>query len=477
MFDSTSRLPARRKPIAAGMAAIFSLAAPAAMAVPTTWTVNTCDQANVGTGTTGSLRYAAANALSGDTIDMTGLVCSTISLSTGDGAVFFPQDDITLKGPGKNALTVSGINDRVFKHNGHGTFAVKYLGVANGYVHPAVGVEAKGGCISSNGSITLDHAAVRYCKAKGYSAVARGGGVYAANDVLAMYSDINGNLAFSSGSASGNPAGGAGIFSYKSVLLGGSTIVGNQTTTGQGGGFRAFGDVTVIASTVSGNLAVNGAGIYAQDNLTSASDSFTLLNSTVSGNQAFGLVGGAWTNAGTIHVYNSTVAFNSASSATASARHYAPGLSISDQGADPINSVFKIVRLQSSLFSNNFYGFPTHHADDIGVAKFTAASTNGAPTSGENNLAFATTIIGLPNTLTTGVCPLIGPLRDNGGPTKTHALMSHSPGIDAGNIFGTGLSGLDQRGSPRVSNGTADTGAYEVQQNEIVFNAGFDGCG
>jgi hypothetical protein len=463
------------RPLAASIAAILMLSAPLASAA-TTWSVNTCDQANVGTGTTGSLRYAAANAASGDTIDMTGLVCSTISLSTGDGAVFFPQDDITVKGPGKNALTVSGNNDRVFKHNGHGAFALNDLSVANGYVHPSVGVEAKGGCISSNGSIYLNDVAVRYCKAKGYSAVARGGGVYAANDAVAKYSDINGNLAFSSGSASGNPAGGAGIFSYKSVLLAGSTIVGNQTTTGQGGGFRAFGNVTVIASTVSGNLAVNGAGIYAQDNLASASDSFTLLNSTVSGNQAFGLVGGAWTNAGTIHVYNSTVAFNSANSATANARHYAPGLSISDQGADPINSVFKTVRLQSSLFSNNFYGFPTHHADDIGVTKFTAANTNGTPTSGGNNLAFATTIIGLPNTLTTGVCPLLGPLRDNGGRTKTHALMSRSPAIDAGNTFGSGLSIYDQRGFARVSGAAADMGAHEVQQNDIIFNNGHEGC-
>ena len=475
MFDSIARAQARRKPIAACVAAVFSLATPMAMAT-TIWTVNTCDQANVGTGTTGSLRYAAANALSGDTIDMTGLVCSTISLSTGDGAVFFPQDDITLKGPGKNALTVSGNNDRVFTHNGHGAFAINDLSVAYGYVHPPVGVAANGGCISSNGSIYLDHAGVRYCKAKGHNATARGGGVYARELVIAKYSDINGNLAFTNGSVSGNSAGGAGIFSYKSVLLGESTIVGNQTTTGRGGGVRAFGDVTAIASTVSGNLAVNGAGIYAQDNLTSASDSFTLLNSTVSGNQAFGLVGGAWTNAGTIHVYNSTVAFNTANSATANARHYAPGLSISDQGADPVNSVFKTVRLQSSLFSNNFYGFPTHQADDIGVAKFTAVNTNGTPTSGENNLAFATTITGLPNTLTTGVCPLLGPLRDNGGPTKTHALMSHSPAIDAGNIFGTGLSIYDQRGAARVSNGTADKGAYEVQQADIVFNAGFDGC-
>ena len=92
-------------------------------------------------------------------------------------------------------------------------------------------------------------------------------------------------------------------------------------------------------------------------------------------------------------------------------------------------------------------------------------------------MAFATTIIGLPNTLTTGVCPQLGPLLDNGGPTRTHALMGTSPAIDAGNTFGAGLSVFDQRGSPfaRVSGAAADIGAYEVQQGDIVFVNGFDG--
>jgi hypothetical protein len=87
MFDSIS--PAgmcmRRKPLAACLAAMFCLAAPAAAVAATTWTVNTCDETNVGSGTTGTLRYAAANAVSGDTIDLSTLTCSTISLTTGGG--------------------------------------------------------------------------------------------------------------------------------------------------------------------------------------------------------------------------------------------------------------------------------------------------------------------------------------------------------------------------------------------------------
>ena len=32
----------------------------------------------------------------------------------------------------------------------------------------------------------------------------------------------------------------------------------------------------------------------------------------------------------------------------------------------------------------------------------------------------------------TSAFPLLSPLRDNGGPTRTHALLARSPGIDAG---------------------------------------------
>jgi hypothetical protein len=68
----------------------------------------------------------------------------------------------------------------------------------------------------------------------------------------------------------------------------------------------------------------------------------------------------------------------------------------------------------------------------------------------------------------------LGPLQDNGGPTKTHALLTGSVAIDRGNS--TAVS--DQRGSIRTvdsptlanaahfSNGT-DVGAYEVQADAL----------
>ena len=61
--------------------------------------------------------------------------------------------------------------------------------------------------------------------------------------------------------------------------------------------------------------------------------------------------------------------------------------------------------------------------------------------------------------------PLVGPLRDNGGPTLTHKLLSGSPAIDAGDPSFTPPPFYDQRGPgfDRVVNGRIDTGSFEVQ--------------
>jgi hypothetical protein len=69
-----------------------------------------------------------------------------------------------------------------------------------------------------------------------------------------------------------------------------------------------------------------------------------------------------------------------------------------------------------------------------------------------------------------GVDPLLGPLEDNGGPTRTPRLLPGSPAIDEGFCWGT-----DQRWRHRPSrtlpgrhagNG-CDIGAFELQRYEV----------
>ena len=69
--------------------------------------------------------------------------------------------------------------------------------------------------------------------------------------------------------------------------------------------------------------------------------------------------------------------------------------------------------------------------------------------------------------------PKPGPLRNNGGPTQTQALLSGSPAIDGGNPGGCTdgqghLLKTDQRGMPRPDRedaGGCNMGAYERQSD------------
>jgi hypothetical protein len=101
-----------------------------------------------------------------------------------------------------------------------------------------------------------------------------------------------------------------------------------------------------------------------------------------------------------------------------------------------------------------------------------------------SNLLLANSAIGsssgfTPNTLSGSNLPYgadlrLGPLADNGGPTRTHALLPGSPAIDAGSNP-AGLA-YDQRGPnfARV-HGVADIGAFEVQRPARVQTVAVDG--
>ena len=189
-------------------------------------------------------------------------------------------------------------------------------------------------------------------------------------------------------------------------------------------------------------------------------------NSTISGNTAVNhSAGGLVTRKVVTIINNSTIAFNTAQLGLD--HTYAPGLA----ARVPYDNLSAAVNLHSTLIANNTYGAAATE-NDVSASNGTSATVT---ISGAENLVRAATA-SLPAGTIVDVCPLLGPLRDNGGPTLTHALLSHSPGIDQGS--NANLLANDQRGPPyaRQSGSAPDIGAYEVQQDEIAFNAGFDGC-
>jgi hypothetical protein len=74
--------------------------------------------------------------------------------------------------------------------------------------------------------------------------------------------------------------------------------------------------------------------------------------------------------------------------------------------------------------------------------------------------------------------PLLGLLADNGGPTKTFALLTGSPAIGAGDnvtcaaAVGSpdyGAGGLDQRGITRPQGEQCDIGSFELVLPPVFY--------
>lgn len=500
MQSTTPTICPRIRQLPACVASAFVALATLPVAVsagvpPALWTINTCQDVNSGdlTTKTGSLRFAVANASSGSIIDLSQLpACSVITLHT--GAVAISQGDLILQGPVNGQVTITGkysigqyMPHRIIKHTGIGTLSLSNIAIENG--HPAsTTTVVKGGCIYSTGSVSLTHSGVYGCYAKGKGSM--GGGIAAAGGVTLVDSSVSGNTA--ADYAGGYTALGGGVATSGPIYLRNSTVSYNQTIAdfmaggkyygsgpgGVGGGVYGNDGARIVASTISGNKASVGVGGL------DVSGAVQIINSTISGNYAE-TYGGVWLNH-TSTIANSTIAFNSENRGCIAKsytnpmgktyhynRYYGAGVNVINGDAAPLT-------LQSSVLSNNTYASGSCKA---GVKPESDVIASATTNTGSNNLIHATPQMpaGLTNTLTG--CPLLGPLRNNGGPTRTHALFSHSPAIDAGGTVANDPAtntpfAFDQRGTPfsRVDNGIVDIGAHEVQQEDVIFNTGFEGC-
>jgi hypothetical protein len=472
----------RRRPLAVCLASIFSLSTPATALAATVWPVTSCNESGAG-----SIRdvIAAVTTISGDTVDLSGLTgvnaCTNSKISLTTGEIFVPQASLTIKGPKTSVLTIDATGNaggfhgpftsRVFTHTGGGLLTVQFLTLMGGHA-VRMGYPALGGCIYSAGNVFLQHANVTGCYTYEYGPyLSAGGGVYTKGELDLLASTLTNNHA--NAAYTEGVGGGAFVrgFSYNVV----STISGN-TAKSRAGGVYTNGGALFQSSTISGNSANSFAGIMAFS-LTPGGNHFSLGQSTVSGNTATSGTGAMYVNSGYAHFYSSTVAFNSAP--------IKAGVELnSTHGA-------MAVSLESMLMSNNSGGSSD---DDLSIADgINPISINGGDVvTPANNLIRATNAT-LP-TDTISSCPQLGPLRNNGGFTKTHALGSTSPAIDKGNTVGGGfgLPPFDQRGDA-ADNGerdyvrksgpigdidppVADIGAYEVQQDDEIFQTFFDGC-
>jgi len=222
----------------------------------------------------------------------------------------------------------------------------------------------------------------------------------------------------------------------------------------------------------------------------------TMYNSTVSSNSALGISNYALAGTATLTLINSTVSGNSSSCGSFCSGP--GGLNNASAGGNAA------VTLHDSTVSGNLgwgvfnivFNTPGSASVDIANTILNAGPSSGSIVSVDDT--GATTSQGItshgynlssdaaggdyspgPGGLLNGpgdirnTDPRLGPLQNNGGPTKTHALLSRSPAIDAGDptfaphAFDPPLL-FDQRGPgfPRIVNRRIDIGAFELRQND-----------
>jgi hypothetical protein len=261
---------------------------------------------------------------------------------------------------------------------------------------------------------------------------------------------------------------GGGIFSKTgAVTLTGSSVIGNSTA-GQystGGGIStASGAVTIMASTISGNSTTGnyaaGGGLY------TTTGAILVTNSTVVGNSTAGASsrgGGIATVSGPVKLTNTTVAGNSVTSATSAGG----GISADKASLTVANS---IVAGNSSTSGNgpdikfsNFSGAATL------TSKYSLIGINSGTPLAPAPVGAADANGNLIGTSANPINPNLGPLANNGGPTKTMALLVGSPALNSGSstlaVDPSTNSALtyDQRGAGfnRINGGHVDMGAIE----------------
>ena len=418
---------------------------------------------NLADAGSGSLRQAVldANAAAGadDVVFAPGL-SSVIVLASGEIAI---TDPLVINGPGAGVLTVSGATQSRIFHVDNGAagaidVTLSGLTLTEGYAQgPGGAVLAadenltirnsviadsrseqpsvpetgcSGGNIASpsfSGTLRIEFSTVTGGVATAPDGSSRGGNICAMNLIMERSTVSYGSADY-----------GGGLYGLGSIHR--STISYNTAT--RGGGIA--GNPILEASTVEGNSATDlGGGLY----LFYLSFEAAAINSTISGNMAregagIYVWGGGEGTPLSVVVRLTTIVYNAATER---------GGSIGRMGF-----TFTDVFIDHSILANSL-------PEDLEAAKFDFQF--------EITNSLIETVTGpvlVPHNNILGVDPLLGPLADNGGPTPTYGPLPGSPVIDAGDpAIGSNQNfppppATDQRGFARIVGPAVDLGSVEI---------------
>jgi CSLREA domain-containing protein len=483
----------------------------------------------------GSLRAAIDSVCAGATITFDPALISggpaTILLVT----KLTVSQDLTITGLGATNLTISGNSlNRVFEVTA-GTVTISDVTIAAGKVVGAAGTgggvalganggSVFGGGISNAGTLTLLNAIVSGNQVTGgigeanatkggLGGDASGGGIYNTGTLTLTNTTVNGSNTATGGKGgssdtlggNGGFGRGGGVYSIGTLTLTNSTVASNTAAAGAGGdgtgggtptpgspGSSAGGGVytncptftaTINGSTFNANHAVGplaeGGGIDSEGG------TLKINNSTISGNLSDGN-GGGFLNCGT-----STAVFTSVTITGNHGDAANVGTPLGGAGGG-IYVLSAGVTLRNTIVAGNLDGAtgnPADVNDDISgnfgnqvdpsssynlIGDF--ATNSGLADGGPNH-----NVVGNGGAGTIDVTTVLNTtLANNGGPTKTHALVNGSPALEKGNAFSLLI---DQRGFPRTVDfdsiapvspyDDTDIGAYERSSTAATITKAF----
>lgn len=383
------------------------------------------------------------------------LMGQTITLTMGE---FSLTDPVSVTGPGADALTIDADDQsRIFNIGSNaGDVTISGLTLTQGSV-----TGGSGGAVVSatTGKLTIQDSVLSDSHTSGATI---GGGALA---VLGGTADILRST------ISGNTAGGNGGAIYNTGTLTVDNVAVTENSGTEGGGIfhaSAANSLNILNSELSENTASgSGGGVFADG------ADVSVTNSTLYGNAANFFGGGIWALTTSLEISNSTLVGN-----RADADGNASGVGGGYAGHTVTGT------LQHNIFASNFRGSGTAPDDitaDFGqVIVDSANSTNNlvadAASAGgltDGNLG---NIVGVDWKTVIANDGTDATIAANGGDTRTIALLSDGPAVDAGESPYTGSLTTDQRGGlyGRVvdgnKSGTAiiDIGAFEFQPSAVL---------
>ncbi|MBN8706763.1 MAG: T9SS type A sorting domain-containing protein [Bacteroidetes bacterium] len=412
------------------------------LSAQTTWTVNSTDDTNTGSGNTGTLRYVLtqinSTASGSHTVDMTGL-SGTLTLTSLLPAINYST---VINGPGSGSLTISGNNLYRIFFVGAGTspftsvapasptVEIKNMTLANGKGKGGNGAAGGGGAAGMGGAIFQN------------------AGIVTVENVIFSSNNATGGNGSSAGVGGGGGFGGDGQVIYTggvSGYLGG--VSGTNTVVagiGGGGGYRAtFGGAGGFAAGGGSGGAVSNGGAGGTGGFGGGGGGVGNTASNTPGNGGFGggnagankagggagMGGAVFLKSGSLYLKSCSFLNNSTTAGTTTS----PGQSGSTYGG-------AIFQYGGSLFT-------------LAVTYGSAGTANSATNSADyyrygGTYATLNPTVSLPKVTekTSKSAVLNGKVNPNGGSTSSKFIYSTDPD----------LAGFSETASQSAGSGTAD---------------------